>query len=380
MRIALLSLHFAEYATRLALALAENHDVLLILREDNAQRELSPGLASRLAASPRLKTCRIQHRPLKDPRCLLNAIRIYRNVSRFRPDIVHFQEFLADYAALSAIALWRRFPGILTVHDHVTHTGADSRSSTRGNHYRHWLRNKASRLIVHGERIRSEMLASEPHRQGTIDSVFHGVLGAESAPYSMHDATPGTLLFFGRVEAYKGLGDLLTACETLHQRSIAFRLRIAGKGTDLDNHRARVVSAPWIELDETYIPVEAVPELFRRAALVVLPYTDATQSGVAALAFAFGRPVLATATGALPEVVIPGQTGELVPPRQPQYLADTLERLLTHPALLANLAAGAAKFAGDELNWHTIAGHTQRTYEQAIASTTGPVIEAGQAV
>lgn len=367
MRIALVALHFAEYAARLALALAEHHDVLLVLRQDNAERELTPVLETRLTNTIRLQISRIKHRPLKDPRAWGNAYRLYAVVNQFRPDVVHAQEYLTDYAVIPLLALWRRYPGILTVHDHVAHSGADSQLRTRASLYRHWLRNAADRLIVHGKCIRAELGTSQPARANAIDSVFHGVLGADSEPFPIQDAEPATLLFFGRIEAYKGLSDLLTACEILVAQGIALRLLIAGRGSDLDANRQRVNAAPWVELQENYIPAEAIPSLFRRATLVVLPYTDATQSGVAALAFALGRPVLATATGALPEVVIDGRTGIVVPPRAPKQLADALSRLLQSPSTLEKLAAGASEFARNELDWRPIARHTEASYAKAIS-------------
>lgn len=376
MKVALVSLHFAEYATRLALALAENNQVLLVLRQDNAERELSAALADKLESTTSVRVLRINHYPLKDLRMIGEAYRLYNQVKAFDPDVIHCQEYLADYAVLPVIALWRNYPGVLTIHDHVTHSGADSRLVRRAGHYRRWLRNMANRRIVHGERIRAELIATVPAWAGTVDAIAHGVLGADAEPFPLNRDEPPTMLFFGRIEAYKGLGDLLSACETLAVRGIAFRLLIAGRGSDLDQHRSRVDHAAWSELQEDYIPSEAVPALFERSAIVVLPYTDATQSGVAALAFAFGRPVVATETGALPEVVIHGRTGLLVPPCAPAQLAEALAGLLLDRDRLAQLAAGAAHFAGHELNWKTLAEQTRQTYAAAISNKKAMEIKA----
>lgn len=376
MRIALVSLHYAEYAVRLALALAHKNQVLLVLRLDNAERELSSALSERLSRSPAIQVLRINHRPLKDVRILIDAYRLYARVKAFAPDLIHCQEYLADYAVLPVLALWRSCPSVLTIHDHVTHSGTDSQLVGRAWHYRRWLRNRADRHIVHGERIRAELTAAMPAWADKIDAIAHGILGSDSAPFPMCDADSCTLLFFGRIEAYKGLGDLLSACEILVARGVAFRLIIAGRGNDLNHHRDRITNTTWVELQEDFIPSEAVPALFQRAAVVVLPYTDATQSGVAALAFAFGRPVIATDTGALPEVVIHGRTGLLTPPRAPAQLADALAELLLDPSKLKRLANGAAAFACTELNWETLAERTLATYEAAIKSNKRMGIEA----
>ncbi len=57
---------------------------------------------------------------------------------------------------------------------------------------------------------------------------------------------------------------------------------------------------------------DEIPQIFGRASAVVLPYTDATQSGIAAMAFGFGRAVIATCVGGLPDVVANECNGSLV--------------------------------------------------------------------
>jgi len=61
---------------------------------------------------------------------------------------------------------------------------------------------------------------------------------------------------------------------------------------------------------------------------VVIPYDHATQSGVIALAAGFGIPVVATTVGGLPEMVLPNETGELIPPRDPRALAEAVARVV----------------------------------------------------
>jgi glycosyltransferase involved in cell wall biosynthesis len=78
-------------------------------------------------------------------------------------------------------------------------------------------------------------------------------------------------------------------------------------------------------------------DLFRRCGLLVLPYRDATQSALVAHAYFFRKPVIVTRTGALPECVVKGQTGWLVPPEDPQALAAALSEALGAPARLARM-------------------------------------------
>jgi glycosyltransferase involved in cell wall biosynthesis len=143
---------------------------------------------------------------------------------------------------------------------------------------------------------------------------------------------------------------------------------VAGTGRDLEHHRKRIASTAWVELIDRFISAAEVPGLFRRAMSVVLPYTDATQSGVTPTAFALSRPVIATDVGGLPDVVIDGETGLLVPPRDEMALADAMERLLLDRRLRDSLALGAARFAKEKLSWSRIADLTHDSYRRAIDS------------
>jgi glycosyltransferase involved in cell wall biosynthesis len=76
---------------------------------------------------------------------------------------------------------------------------------------------------------------------------------------------------------------------------------------------------------------------------VVLPYRDATQSALVGHAYYFRKPVIVTRTGALPEYVVEGETGWVVPPGDPKALAETLREALDDPARLARMGeAGRA--------------------------------------
>src|SRR5258706_5153467 len=154
----------------------------------------------------------------------------------------------------------------------------------------------------------------------------------------------------------------------LNRRGHRSRLAVAGTGSDLEQHRRRIASAAWVELIDRYISTAEVPELFRRAMALVLPYPDATQSGVSAMAFAFARPVMATSVGDVPDVVIDGQTGLIVPPRDGEALADAMERLLVDRPLRDTLATGAARTGKEKLSWPRIADATYGTYCRAISS------------
>jgi glycosyltransferase involved in cell wall biosynthesis len=78
------------------------------------------------------------------------------------------------------------------------------------------------------------------------------------------------------------------------------------------------------EIHEGYISSEGITGLFQRASLVVLPYLSASTSGVLMIAYSFGKPVVATKAGCLPEYVEDNITGLLVDPANVEQLAEAI--------------------------------------------------------
>lgn len=170
------------------------------------------------------------------------------------------------------------------------------------------------------------------------------------------------LLFFGFIRPYKGLDVLVDALAKLRDNDI--HLTIVGEPwCPAEELRARIraTGAPNIELHLQYVDDVVAADFFARADLVVLPYRAATPSAVAALAYHYDRPVLATRVPGLRDVVEEGRTGFLVDPNSPEQLADRL-RALTRAQLQqmrqsvgvyksrftwASLADAFVSFAGD---------------------------------
>ena len=94
----------------------------------------------------------------------------------------------------------------------------------------------------------------------------------------------------------------------------------------------------------------------------MLPYTDATQSGVAAMAFGFGRPAIVTNVGGLPDVICDGYNGLLVPPKDAGALAEAMSRLIVNDDLRNRLTAGASDYGSTELSWEFVARQTSAAW------------------
>jgi D-inositol-3-phosphate glycosyltransferase len=162
------------------------------------------------------------------------------------------------------------------------------------------------------------------------------------------------LLFFGLVREYKGLDLALEALALLDDRH---RLYVVGEFYDKRGRYDAIIAKHNLEgrvtIVDHYIPNEDVPAWFAAVDLIVLPYRDATQSGIVEIAHGAGRPVLVTDVGGLSAQVDGGKTGLVVPPENPRAIADAILGYFDEG--LGENMAQAIKEAGDKKSWEGLA-------------------------
>ena len=118
-----------------------------------------------------------------------------------------------------------------------------------------------------------------------------------------------------------------------------------------------------------YIPEDRAADYFRRASVIVLPYIEASQSGVIPIACSAGKPVVATTVGGLPEMVENGRTGYLVPPRDSARLAEAVTKLLFDHSLRRSMGADAKRKIESECSPAVVAQKTLEVYRRALDRT-----------
>lgn len=347
-RIVLIAPHFQEYALLLANALARKAKVLLVIE----QKRLASEYVDR--TMPLSANVEIMDTAFDSA---LDFPRIALRLARFRPSVIHIQEasgFLKAALCCWVTALFRRFCTIaLTVHDPRPHEGRDTAIEQRLARLRRFGRRGAHVVFVHGEHCLSEYrsVISVPHQR--VLTTEHGVIlqGAPREPQS----PPLRILSFGRMEQYKGVDLLCAAAEALAAEQTPFHLRIAGRGPELDRFEQRFRALPQVEVTNAFVPAAMLVEEIGAADCVVLPYLEATQSGVLAGAFANGRFVIASRVGGIPDVVEDGKSGLLVPPGDSHALAEAIRRLVQDRSLCGRLREGAVQTARERLDWDRIA-------------------------
>jgi glycosyltransferase involved in cell wall biosynthesis len=155
------------------------------------------------------------------------------------------------------------------------------------------------------------------------------------------------LLFFGLVRPYKGLETLLQASVQLSLAGNEHHLVIAGEfyqpRKKYEPLLTELSDRGHLTLRDRFIPNEKVTSYFAAADVVVLPYRDATQSGIVPLAYACGRGVVASQVGGLAEVVQEAVSGVLVPPGDPAALAGGISAFLRQQDSIERQVPGFAR-------------------------------------
>ena len=121
-----------------------------------------------------------------------------------------------------------------------------------------------------------------------------------------------------------------------------------------------------------FIPDEEVGKYFQESRLVVLPYKNATQSGVIPIAAAYSRPVVASRVGAIPDMVVDGKTGILVEPSSASALASAVNSLLSNPKLIDQMGVSAHKFISKLADWRPIGQMHFHAYSRILTQEKKP--------
>ena len=118
------------------------------------------------------------------------------------------------------------------------------------------------------------------------------------------------ILFFGRIDKYKGIGTLLSAYKKV-QDNVELPLVVAGNGKFTENELSLLQSilSDKICIINRYIQDSEMVWLFMNSSFLCLPYTEASQSGVIPIAYYFGKPVVVSDIKGLVQFVDDGKTG-----------------------------------------------------------------------
>ena len=305
---------------------------------------------------------RLGVRSLRGPATLLKMTRFIRFLRRERIDVV--QAYFADSSYFGLPAAWL--------------AGVPHRLRTRNN-LGHWLTPMHGRLgrllnavttgsVVNCSAARAALLAAEGPRPETVTVLENGVDHARFlAVPPRAPATPRTVGAVANLRPVKGLDVLLDAATRLADGYPDLRFQVAGEG---EMRRPLEESARERGLEGRFRLLGAVsdiPAFLAGLDVAVLCSRSEGMSNALLEYMAAGRPVVATAVGAAPDLIEDGVHGLLVPPGDPGKLAEAMGRLLREPQMARRLGEAARRRARDRYSREAMVERFTDFYERLAA-------------
>jgi glycosyltransferase involved in cell wall biosynthesis len=307
---------------------------------------------------------RSQDFPLHPSNLLLQG-KLMRHILELKPDIIHFNNqiyFTHFYLFLLPMVK------LISIHDPFPHSGEEAEAEKFSQKLYCWLN---ANFIRHHLLYNDLMVSQYAESRGVeTERVVTSSLGPYE--YLQHlpqsDAPSCDFLFFGRIQKYKGLDDLLDAFSLVLQTHPEAKLIIAGSGKLwFDLGRYGIPERNLVFLNR-FIPPAELANLLRRCRVVVCPYKDATQSGVVMSAYALKKPVIVTNVGALATVVEDGQTGWVVPASSPESLGQVMNQVMSRDdSILDSMSARIEQlYLRGARSWNAIAYQLLGKYQDVL--------------
>lgn len=291
--------------------------------------------------------------------------KLLRELRKQKYDVIHISWPLNFYE-LMLYRLGSKM--VLTVHDPLPHSGMISIPTVLRRKFAFYFLNNF--IILNKKQKDSFIRIYKLQKKNIYESKLSCYSYLQTIAKPDSDFKGKYILYFGQISSYKGLEYLFPAFEKLHKIHPNVTLVVAGSGEyyfDISEYRDK----SYFKILHRFIPDDELAALIRGSEFSVIPYKDATQSGVAMSAFAFNKPVVATNVGGIPEMLGNGEYGLLVPPCDVNALADAMCQMLEAPMLIQNFSDNIKRdYSDGSYSWKEICKEYIWIYER-IANGKG---------
>jgi len=309
---------------------------------------------------------RFRPRPVK-------LYQFFKALSKFKPDIVHFQgaQHPGIYLFLCLLlCMFTRAPFVYTPQDVLPNYDSQFHIFAFKLLYRQF-----AHIFLNADNNQQDIVRLFQVAPDNISVLSIPDLLA----FLTEDLTPEkpdirddkrVLLCFGLIEPRKGIHTLLQAMPAVTGKIPQALLLIVGKPLEnLQPYRDEILQLnlqDTVKLIPEYVSFNAMAGFFQRAEIVILPYYSGWNSGVISSAFSFRKPVIATDIAGFKDVIEADKTGLIVPPKDAEQLAQAIVTLLQDKNLQLSLTENAANIHRD--SWRTIALRTEEIYKKVARS------------
>lgn len=215
--------------------------------------------------------------------------------------------------------------------------------------------------VSHDSRARSARLGIARQK---LCTVWNGI-DIASFPYQ-GPSPQGPVVTVARLSPEKDIPTLIRAAALAAARNPSFRLEIAGDGPCQEELERLVADLGLSGHVRLLGKITDVPGLLARSSLFVLPSLTEGVSLTLLEAMAAGLPVVATAVGGTPEVVLEGKTGWLVAPGNPEAMAARMCQVLDNPALGQSMGRQGHERVKEHFDVRRMVREYEALYEQCV--------------
>jgi glycosyltransferase involved in cell wall biosynthesis len=360
MKVAIVAPEIPDYSLEYSQIAAGCCDVLLCIADKHS---------TTVREKSRLQTIKLAWPRQREVTNITFLLTLAQRIREWNPDIVHLMNESNVWLSL-LIPMLGTVPVVTTVHDVNIHPG-DTTSARVPRILTKFLVKQSDAIIVHGDNLRSDAIRGLPVTPDSVFVIPHPPLKSYikiSAQKKFRKRQDGKfrVLFFGRIHEYKGLSYLLAAAPSLHAKVPNVEVMIAGSGDNHSSDLQKMGNPSFITLDNRFIPADEVARLFAEADLLVLPYIEASQSGVLMVAMTFGLPVVATDVGEIAGVIRSVGMGLVVPSRQAPALAAAITQIALDREMHRRFSEGAIRAMNGEYSDNAISSRIFSTYENIL--------------
>jgi glycosyltransferase involved in cell wall biosynthesis len=297
------------------------------------------------------------------------VVRLLKKVAAMKPDVLHIHGYLAQERWIAARAVVEGLTVVYTDHGDVADLPpgeAQARAaSLAAVHALSAVSARAARSMA------TAVAHAEPHNPREVSVLRHVLQVPALRAGSREDGCAAEVLMVASMKAFKGHDTLLAAMRQLLQRGVHLQVTLAGDGPDrgsIEALAADLVAAGVVRFVGAVVH-DRLGEYLSRAAVAVLPSRSESMPLTIFEYLAYGKAIVATPVGGVPEILIDGENALLVPVNDPGALADAIERLLGSPELRARLGA-AARATFERLNpsAEAVLGDVTALYDRAICA------------
>ncbi len=291
-------------------------------------------------------------------------------------DIVHSHTWYGALAGYMAKVLYN-IPYVVTVHSLEPLRPWKEEQLGRSYHLTTWVEKtaleSADRIVAVSNHARSEILEHFSVDPKNVAVIHNGIDLDTWRPTPARDTlrafeiSGDYLLFLGRTSRQKGMVHLLDAMEYVDPGVRLVCCTSAPDTPEVEKEIAAKVAKQkrviWIN---TMLREDQAMELYTNARVFVCPSVYEPFGIINLEAMACETPVVASAVGGIQEVVVPGETGLLVPPADPRALAEAINKLLRDKSLARKMGKAGRQRAENYFSWSSIAKETKDMYAKVI--------------